>query len=115
MAAPGVGWTFALLEPGKSPISTFLALVVPFGFSTIALAALLSAALQHYPNRHVVLLIDDPPFPTTDDDRHKLAEARALPGRIMELLAPARRSSVLAETSATMSTASRTRSRESAV
>jgi len=54
-------------------------------------AALLSAALQHYPNRHVVLLIDDPPFPTTDDDRHKLAEARALPGRIMELLAPARR------------------------
>ena len=54
-------------------------------------AALLSAALQHYPNRRVVLMIDDPPFPVTEEDRERLALARALPDRIMQMLEPARR------------------------
>lgn len=43
---------------------------------------LMSAALQDYPNRRVVLLIDDSPHPTTSADLQLLARARALPGRI---------------------------------
>src|SRR5262249_9054821 len=54
-------------------------------------AALLSAALQHYANRRVVLLIDDPPFPATEEDRARRAVARAVPDRIMQMLEPARR------------------------
>src|SRR5262249_33877296 len=53
-------------------------------------AALLSAALQYYPNPRVLLLIDHPPSPTDDEDRQRLDESRALPGDIMALLAPLR-------------------------
>ncbi len=48
--------------------------------------ALLSAALQEYPNRRVVLLIDDPPHPRTDEDRTGLQSARALPQELELLL-----------------------------
>ena len=47
---------------------------------------LLSAALQEYPKRRVVLLIDDPPSPSNAEDRAGLAAARLLPARIRQLL-----------------------------
>ena len=43
VAATGLGWTFALFEPGQASIPTRLALVVPFGFATIALIAFVLA------------------------------------------------------------------------
>jgi cellulose synthase/poly-beta-1,6-N-acetylglucosamine synthase-like glycosyltransferase/chitodextrinase len=53
---------------------------------------LLSAALQEYPDKRVVLLIDDPYAPKTRAAREQLESARALPGKIEALLAePARR------------------------
>jgi cellulose synthase/poly-beta-1,6-N-acetylglucosamine synthase-like glycosyltransferase len=55
--------------------------------------ALLSAALQEYPGKRVVLLIDDPATPRTRAARDLLRSARALPGAVQELLAgPAGRS-----------------------
>jgi cellulose synthase/poly-beta-1,6-N-acetylglucosamine synthase-like glycosyltransferase len=48
---------------------------------------LLSAALQEYPDKRVVLLIDDPYAPETQQAREQLEAARALPGEIAELLA----------------------------
>ncbi len=47
---------------------------------------LLSAALQDYPNRHLVLLIDDPVNPAHPADAALLAAARALPGEIQAYL-----------------------------
>lgn len=47
---------------------------------------LLSAALQDYPNRRVVLLIDDPPESASRRDAALLDAARRLPGLISELL-----------------------------
>ncbi len=53
---------------------------------------LLSAALQEYPGKRIVLLIDDPPAPRTEQAREQLRAARALPGEIEQLLAaPANR------------------------
>jgi len=53
---------------------------------------LLSAALQEYPDKRVVLLIDDPYVPKTRAARQQLESARALPGKIEMLLAePAHR------------------------
>ena len=53
---------------------------------------LLSAALQEYPAKRVVLLIDDPYAPKTRKAREQLESARALPGKIERALAePARR------------------------
>src|SRR5690606_17683361 len=50
---------------------------------------LLSAALQEHPHLRVVLLIDDPPNPTTTPARGLLEAARALPATIeAELAAP---------------------------
>jgi cellulose synthase/poly-beta-1,6-N-acetylglucosamine synthase-like glycosyltransferase len=48
---------------------------------------LLSAALQEYPDKRVVLLIDDPHVPKTVKARDLLHAARALPGQIERLLA----------------------------
>jgi cellulose synthase (UDP-forming) len=48
--------------------------------------ALLSAALQDYPVRRVVLLIDDPPGPTDPDELLKLEAAKNLPGELQKLL-----------------------------
>ncbi len=48
--------------------------------------ALLSAALQEYPNRRVVLLIDDQPNPQSNEDRAGLLAARALPRELEHLL-----------------------------
>ncbi|MGH3263787.1 MAG: hypothetical protein ACRDNS_17545, partial [Trebonia sp.] len=53
---------------------------------------LLSAALQEYPDKRVVLLIDDPYVPKNRRAREQQESARALPGKIERLLAePARR------------------------
>ncbi|MBW3558028.1 MAG: glycosyl transferase [Actinobacteria bacterium] len=53
---------------------------------------LLSAALQEYPNRRVVLLIDDPPEPRDQVAQALLEQARAMPAEIeAQLLAPAER------------------------
>ncbi len=51
---------------------------------------LLSAALQEYPNKRVVLLIDDPPDPPYAQPYRLLSAARALPGQITALLAEPR-------------------------
>jgi cellulose synthase/poly-beta-1,6-N-acetylglucosamine synthase-like glycosyltransferase len=57
---------------------------------------LLSAALQPYPNRRVVLLIDDPPDPTDPRDLAGLSAMRRLPGEIRELLGEPRRTCLAA-------------------
>lgn len=49
---------------------------------------LMSAALQEYPVRRVVLLIDDPGHPANKADALALAAARALPVKIRALLRP---------------------------
>ena len=51
---------------------------------------LLSAALQTYPRRRVVLLIDDSPVPTSSHDAARLSAARGLPVQIALLLQPPR-------------------------
>ncbi len=48
--------------------------------------ALISAALQEYPKRRVVLLIDDPPNPTGAEDLFGLSAARRLPKDVQSLL-----------------------------
>jgi len=48
---------------------------------------LICAALQEYPRRRIVLLIDDPPSPTNEADAAILHAARALPLEIEALLA----------------------------
>ena len=50
---------------------------------------LLSAALQDYPNKRVVLLLDDPPAPKTRQDLAALWAARSLPFELQTLLASA--------------------------
>ncbi len=52
----------------------------------IIFQTLMSAALQEYPNRRVVLLIDNPPMPKDMVDVALLAEARALPQQITAML-----------------------------
>ena len=47
---------------------------------------LLSAALQEYPNKRVVLLLDNPPNPRTADDREALQAARSMPAELHALL-----------------------------
>jgi EAL domain-containing protein (putative c-di-GMP-specific phosphodiesterase class I)/cellulose synthase/poly-beta-1,6-N-acetylglucosamine synthase-like glycosyltransferase len=48
---------------------------------------LLSAALQEHPYLRIVLLVDDPPEPSSDAARQMLDQARALPGKVQDLLA----------------------------
>src|SRR6185295_5070755 len=47
---------------------------------------LLSAALQQYPEKRVVLLIDDPPDPAQGRDRFLRESAQELPIEIQELM-----------------------------
>src|SRR5215217_3406269 len=47
---------------------------------------LLSAALQDYPHKRVVLLLDDPPSPKTDQERTTLWASRSLPFELQTLL-----------------------------
>ena len=58
----------------------------------VVMQTLMSAALQDYPKRRVVLLIDDPPDPQAAADVSQLEAARRLPRELQALLArPARR------------------------
>lgn len=52
----------------------------------VVFQTLMSAALQEYPNRRVVLLIDNPPAPSNPVDAALLADARELPDHIQALL-----------------------------
>jgi cellulose synthase (UDP-forming) len=52
----------------------------------VVLHTLLSAALQDYPAKRVVLLIDDPPEPQDPADLDALLAARGLPARVRERL-----------------------------
>jgi cellulose synthase/poly-beta-1,6-N-acetylglucosamine synthase-like glycosyltransferase len=52
--------------------------------------ALVSAILQDCPNRNVVLLIDDPPTPTSEDDRVLLQQTRAMVHDLETRLVPVR-------------------------
>lgn len=54
----------------------------------VVFQTLLSAALQQYRNKRVVLLIDDPAFPKNPADINSLAIARSLPERVSETLNP---------------------------
>jgi cellulose synthase/poly-beta-1,6-N-acetylglucosamine synthase-like glycosyltransferase len=50
-------------------------------------STLLSAALQEYPDKRIVLLIDDPYTPKNRQAREQLEAARAMPRQIQQLLA----------------------------
>ncbi|WP_255555992.1 glycosyltransferase family 2 protein [Tessaracoccus palaemonis] len=50
-----------------------------------------SAALQEFPTKRVVLLIDDPPTPDNDENAELLRRARELPAVVMEALEEPRR------------------------
>jgi len=52
----------------------------------VIMTTLLSAALQEYPDKTVVLLIDDPYVPKTVQAREQLENARTLPGKVEALL-----------------------------
>jgi cellulose synthase/poly-beta-1,6-N-acetylglucosamine synthase-like glycosyltransferase len=52
----------------------------------VVLQTLLSAALLDYPEKRVVLLIDDPPRPTSAADARNLKAMRQLTGRVENLL-----------------------------
>jgi len=53
----------------------------------VILQTVLSAALQELPELRVVLLIDNPPRSSTEDDRALIEAARAVPAQVMEMLA----------------------------
>lgn len=57
----------------------------------VVLRTLLAAALQTWPNRRVVLLIDDPPFSSNAAERSALERARRLVEVVNELLEEPRR------------------------
>jgi cellulose synthase (UDP-forming) len=54
----------------------------------VVFQTVLSAALQDYSNKRVVLLIDDPPTPQNQTDQCNLETLRALPIQIQEFLKP---------------------------
>jgi cellulose synthase/poly-beta-1,6-N-acetylglucosamine synthase-like glycosyltransferase len=72
---------------GEAPA---LAVLVPSYKEETAVVrrTLLSAALQEYPRRRVVLLIDDPPQPTEPGDVASLAAMRGLPRNLQALFDP---------------------------
>lgn len=97
---------WALVPAGDEELAVFfeeeapsLTLLVPSYKEDrkVVLQTLLSAALQDYPKRRVMLLIDDPPHPAALADREQLAAARALPHDIQQLFALPRAEFTLAE------------------
>jgi cellulose synthase (UDP-forming) len=72
--------------PGEKTLPPVAILVPSFKEELrIIRQALVSSALQDYPARRVVLLIDDPPNPTNPDDLLKLEAARNLPGELQRI------------------------------
>jgi cellulose synthase/poly-beta-1,6-N-acetylglucosamine synthase-like glycosyltransferase len=84
---PGATGAALQWQPGSAPA---LAVLVPSYRESPAVVrrTLLSAALQDYPQKQVVLLIDDPPQPADAESAAMLAAMRALPRQIGSLLAP---------------------------
>ena len=76
-----------LFDDGRKPLT----ILVPSYKEDrrVIFQTLMSAALQEYPERRVVLLVDDPPHPKAAADAAQLAEARELPLHIAALLARA--------------------------
>ncbi len=72
-------------HPDRAPAVTFL---IPSYKEEprVIRQAMLSAYLQDYPNRRIVLLMDDPQRPTDPDDRLALMTARAMPRHIQTSL-----------------------------
>ncbi len=72
-------------HPDRAPAVTFL---IPSYKEEprVIRQAMLSAYLQDYPNRRIVLLMDDPQHPTDPDDRLALMTARAMPRHIQTSL-----------------------------
>jgi cellulose synthase (UDP-forming) len=88
---PASGEVLQSLYDGSAPSVTML---IPSykEEARIVRQALLSTALQEYPNKRVVLLIDDPPYPGHPDDLAGLIASRCLPGELEKLLeAPKRK------------------------
>lgn len=77
----------------EEPFRPHLAILVPSYKEDVRVVrkTLLSAALQEYPNRRVVLLIDDPPHPVDLKDSRALMAARELPREVCSLLEEMRR------------------------
>lgn len=71
--------------------STMTVLVPSYAEETAVIRATLwSAALQEYPSMRVMLLLDDPPFPTDPAVAARLERSRALAGEISDALAKPR-------------------------
>jgi cellulose synthase (UDP-forming) len=75
---------FATILPDPLPALTVLVPSYREEISVIC-QTLLSAALQDYPNKRIVLLLDDPPQPKTEHDRAALSDGRALPAKLQTL------------------------------
>lgn len=76
----------------EAPSNTAITVLVPSYREEreVIFQTLMSAVLQEGVKKQVVLLIDNPPFPTHEADALLLAEARALPAEIAALLQPMR-------------------------
>ncbi|WP_252783156.1 glycosyltransferase family 2 protein [Actinoallomurus rhizosphaericola] len=84
----------AILDQSYATATPTLTTIIPSyqEESRVIRTTLLSAALQEYPDKSVVLLIDDPYVPKTAKAREQLIDARKLPGEINRLLSgPANR------------------------
>ncbi len=72
----------------ESSIPTLTAIIPSYQEDTrVVRNTLLSAALQEYPEKRIVLLIDDPPAPRRRHAQQLLKGARSLPQEIERLLA----------------------------
>ena len=76
-------------RPWLSPETPGLTILVPSYREEISVIrqTLLSAALQDYPKKRIVLLLDDPPAPKTRQDKAALWAGRSLPFDLQRLLA----------------------------
>jgi cellulose synthase (UDP-forming) len=85
---PAPAWVLERFSDGAMPSLTVL---VPSYKEEpeVVRRTLLSAALQDYPNRRVVLLIDDPAYPANADDKRALRHIESLPVRLQALFADA--------------------------
>ena len=79
----------AILDQFYDTVQPSLTTIIPSYSEDAAVIrkTLLSAALQEFPHKRIVLLTDDPPRPRTARARDLLLEARALPRQVDELLA----------------------------
>jgi cellulose synthase (UDP-forming) len=82
-----------LLRLYRTPRAPSVTVLVPTYKEEVQVVrkTLLSAALQGYPKRRIVLLIDDPPQPTSPHDLASLSAMRRLPEELDELLREPRR------------------------